>query len=268
MLRVMAVPEGKKPVKGKKPRQGKKLQKQTTFAKMEPGAEGKVLIYVDARERASSVVQELMKHDAIIKVKQLDTGDYILSDEVAVERKTVADFLQSIIDGRLFNQVITLASNFEKPLLLVEGQMHEIFSLRNIHRNAIIGALTSIALNYRMPLLFTRDAEETAEFLYVTAKREQLGKDKAIRLRIGRKGFTLQTQQQFIVESLPMVGPGMARKLLEEFGSVKAIANATSTELQKVEGLGSKKAHGIKKVFWGEYKKGKVGGWRTLENGN
>lgn len=230
-----------------------KLPQQSTLAVYKEGAKDKVLIYADTREQASSVVRELMDKDCEVKVKQMDVGDYVLSQDVCVERKTVEDFLQSIIDGRLFNQVVTLASNYDKPLLILEGGQNELFTLRNIHKNSVIGALTSIALDYRVPVVYTKDAAETAEYLFVVAKREQWGKEKEIKLRIGRKGLTLPEQQRFIVESLPMVGPLMARKLLDEFGSVKGIANALSKDLQKVEGLGSKKAQGIKKVFWSKY---------------
>ncbi len=209
----------------------------------------KVLIYVDTREQNSSLIGLLEEKDAIIKVKQIEVGDYVLSDQIVVERKTLEDFLNSIIDGRLFNQLNKMNENYDSPLILVEGNQEELFSLRNIHRNAIIGALTSIALNYRIPILFTKNSAETAEYLFLTAKREQLGKGSDIRLRVGRKGLTLSEQQRFLVEGLPMVGPQMARSLLNHFGSIKAIANADQKELQEIENLGEKKARAIKNVL-------------------
>lgn len=225
------------------------LPKQSTLVKFTEEAKDKVVIYADTREQACEVVKTLSNLGAIVKVKQLETGDYILSDDIAVERKTVADFLQSMVDGRLFQQIARMSSNYKAPMILLEGSPQELYTLRNIHRNAIIGALTSIATNYRMPVLFTANAEETAEFLFVTAKREQLGKDKDIRLRTGRKGLTLADQQQFIVESFPMVGPNMARALLKKFGSIKNIVNARSPVWQEIENLGPKKAKQIRKVL-------------------
>ena len=142
-----------------------------------------------------------------------------------------------------------MSENYNMPLMIVEGNQQELFSLRDIHRNAIIGALTTIACNYRMPIIFTKDVKETAEYMFIIAKREQLGKEKDIRLRVGRKGLSLKEQQQFIVESLPLVGPTMAKKLLQEFGSVKKIFNATEKQLQKTEGMGEKKAKQIRKTI-------------------
>ncbi|MFA6399985.1 MAG: helix-hairpin-helix domain-containing protein, partial [archaeon] len=85
------------------------------------------------------------------------------------------------------------------------------------------------------------------------AKREQIGRDKEVRIRIGRKGLTLAEQQRFIIEGLPMVGPLLAKSLLEKFGSIKQIVNANEKELQEVENLGKKKARIIQKVLLEKY---------------
>jgi Fanconi anemia group M protein len=232
----------------------RKREKQETLRKHVKGKKDQIVIYVDSREQNPAIANKLSSLDCDVRVKMLDVGDYVLSDAVVVERKTLSDFLQSIIDGRLFEQLVNMKTNYEKPLLLIEGDLSRIYSIRNIHKNSIIGALTSAALNYQVPIMFTGNARETVDFLYNIAKREQLGKSKDIRLRIGRKKMTLAEQQRFIVESLPFVGPKMAKALLKEFGSVREIANAYSKDLQKVENLGLKKAKYIKKVFREKYK--------------
>ena len=227
----------------------KKLEKQETLLKYSGEGKETVLVYADTRELASQVIKELKELGCFIKTMQLETGDYVLSDDIVVERKTVGDFLESIVDGRLFQQVAKLSANYKNPLFLVEGDAAELFSLRDIHRNAVIGALTSIACNYRVPILFTKDASETAEYLFVTAKREQLGREKDIRLRVGRKWLSLKEQQQFIVESLPLVGPSMAKKLLQRLGSVQRVFTASEKVLMAVEGMGEKKARLVRKTI-------------------
>jgi Fanconi anemia group M protein len=229
------------------------LPKQQTLLKFINEVKDQILIYADHREQASSVTKTLIDMGAMVKVKQLEIGDFIISDDVVIERKTVDDFLSSMLDGRLMGQLIKMKENYASPLILVEGNQEDLFVMRNIHRNAIIGMLTSIALNYKVPVLFTRDANETADFIFVTAKREQLGSDKDIRLRVGRKGLTLNEQQRFVVESLPMIGPTMAKSLLNNFGSIKAIVDASEDELQEVEKMGPKKAKQILNVFRAKY---------------
>ncbi len=214
-----------------------------------------IIIFVDSREQNSNVLKELFEKDCKIITKQLTIGDYVLSKEVCVERKTIEDFINSMIDGRLFNQMIDLRENYEKPLIIIEGNMNEIFTIRNMHKNSIIGAITSIALDYNIPILNTKNDKETADYLYVIAKREQIAREKEISLRIGRKGLTIQEQQQYFIEGLPLVGPTMAKKLLEKFGSIKEIINASEKQLQEVENMGGKKAKKIKKIIEEEYKK-------------
>ncbi len=227
----------------------KRLAKQMTLDSfIEPNSD-KVIIYADTREQASGVIMRLKDTDAVIRVKQLDVGDFVLSDEVVVERKTVEDFLSSVVDGRLFSQLVMMSSNYAAPLIILEGNPHELFTLRNIHENAIRGILSSIALNYKIPILYAANEEETAKYIYTIAKREQLGTEKEIRLRVGRKGLTLREQQQFLVEGFPLVGPGLAKALLKKFGNVRGIVTASLTELQEVEKMGPIKAKKIHEVL-------------------
>jgi Fanconi anemia group M protein len=214
----------------------------------------KIIIFADSREQASNIQKELFAHDDVkLITKALDIGDYILSKDVCVERKTIEDFVNSMIDGRLFSQLNSLRQNYSKPLVILEGSMTELFTLRNIHKNSILGALTSIALDYQVPILNSKDSKETAEMLYVIAKREQKNNNKEVRIRVGRKGLTLSEQQRFIVEGFPSVGPTLAKSMLEKFGSIKNIADATEKDLQEVENLGKKKARLIQKVLRENY---------------
>ena len=80
-----------------------------------------VKIIMDNREVNPDVMDKLHELDTEIEKKQLPVGDFILSDRVCVERKTVSDFLQSLIDGRLFEQVKNMIENFEAPIIIVEG---------------------------------------------------------------------------------------------------------------------------------------------------
>ena len=235
----------------------KRLDSQMTLLKYTQADSGKIVIYVDTREQASGIVLKLKNlEDVSLQVKQLEVGDFILSDNVVVERKTVEDFLSSITDGRLFNQLTSMASNYDAPLLILEGNPAELFTLRNIHENAIRGILASIALNYRIPILYAQDEEETVKYIYQIAKREQTGKENEIHLRVGRKGLTTKQQQQYVLEGFPMVGPQLARALLAKFGNIRAIVNASVKELQEVDKMGPIKAHKIHEVLNEYYKEG------------
>ena len=231
----------------------KQTNKQQTLNNFfdEKPEQDKLIIFVDQRERSSGIIRELTKRDLIIKSKQLKVADYLVSDRLAIERKSGNDFIQSIIDGRLFKQAKELKQNFEKPLILIEG---EIFGIRKVTDNAIRGALTSLILDFNIPIIQTRNQEETIETLLMLAKKEQFDNKREISLRGEKTAMNIEEQQQFIIESLPGIGPSMAKSLLKHFKSVKKIFNASKQQLKEVEGIGEKRAKEIINTITHNYK--------------
>ncbi|MDP2750832.1 MAG: ERCC4 domain-containing protein, partial [Nanoarchaeota archaeon] len=215
--------------------------------------ENKIKIFADHREKSSNVLKELYNNDVEITLQQLQIGDYVLSDRVCVELKIVPDFVDSIIDGRLLQQIKELKRNFERPVVVVEGD-GDIYSQRNIHPNAIRGMLATIAVSYGIPMIFTKTSKDTAAMLLIIAKREQEEKCGSFSLHGEKKTNSLKDQQEFVVSALPGIGLETAKALLKNFGTVKAIFNADEKELKEVDNIGKKKANIIKDVVDSEYK--------------
>jgi len=210
----------------------------------------KLKIIVDHRERG--IVNELKELDIDVETKDLKAGDFVLSDKVGVELKTKEDFITSIIDGRLLNQLKLLRENFEIPLLIIQGE-EDIYSLRNVYPNAIRGMIATITVSYNVPIIYSQNVKDTAAILKIIAKREQDPDLKSIYLRNERKPLTLKEQQGYIIQSLPGVGPNLSKLLLENFKSVKNIFNADIEKLKEVNKIGKKKADNIRKVIDQEY---------------
>ncbi|MCD6447920.1 MAG: hypothetical protein J7L58_02595 [Thermoplasmata archaeon] len=209
----------------------------------------KAKIIVDSREVFSGIPEWLsMKAD--VEIKQLPVGDYILSEKIAAERKRAEDFIDSLIKKRIFEQVRRLKEAYEKPILIIEDE--GLFS-RNVDSRAIYGAIACLLTDYEIPVVRTRDAFETASLLYAIAAREQFRKKRVPALRGDKPSMNLKERQQFIVEGLPNVSAVLAKRLLSHFGSVKNIFNASVKELQKVEGIGKKKAAAIVEVIEAEW---------------
>lgn len=204
------------------------------------------VVYVDHRESNSGVVRELSNLGTKIRTSTLTVADYQVSLDVAVERKSAQDFTSSIIDKRLYKQAKELVENFSKPLLIVEGE--NLFT-GGLHPNAIRGALASLAVDFGISIIPTRSPEDTAAMIYRLAVREQDKGQRDIPIRTEKKPLGLQEHQIFIIESLPNIGPVTARKLLENFGSVKNVMNASTDELTQVEGIGKIIAHKIREVI-------------------
>jgi len=209
-----------------------------------------VEIFVDEKESRNAIADVLRETGAVVRVKTLPVGDFIISERAVIERKTRSDFESSIIDGRLFNQAENMIDNFDKCIVIIEGENFE----ERVNRNALLGAISALILDYGIQVFFTRDLEGTAEMIFALAKREQLGKEAVVRLKGSKKVHTMGEQQRMIVECLPGVGPKLAVALLRKFKTIEKIARASEQELREVEKIGKKKAKLIKKALGEDFR--------------
>lgn len=234
---------------------GRKLQKDGKDDKKNHETEGssEVFVMVDDREKSSKIVKDLIEKNIKVRLRRLEAGDFVLSARCAIEFKTVPDFVDSIIDGRLLSQLIALKKIYDRPLLIVEGE-EDMYSQRNIHPNAIRGMLSTITVTMGIPVLYTKNPKDTSALLAVTARREQLEGMKNATLHT-KKPFSTREQQEYVIAALPGLGPKLSKPLLERFGSIKNIMNASIAELQTVEKIGEKKAQEIQRVLSEGYTK-------------
>jgi Fanconi anemia group M protein len=213
-------------------------------------------IFADHREGRSRIAEMMREKGAEVQVAQLPVGDFVVSERAAVERKRREDFERSIVDGRLFSQAQALKEAFETPVLVVEG---ERFGER-VSRQAVLGAVASLMLDFGISVFFTRDADKTAEFVVALARREQLGSRKPMRVMPRRKALSLCERQRAVVESLPGVGPKLARALLEEFGSVGAVMRGGEKRMASVGRMGEARAKAVRALIDAEFAEEEGGG--------
>lgn len=208
------------------------------------GENGKVSVFMDHREpfQMSNYLSDL---GASVQLKQLQVADYICSERVAVEKKTISDFLQSIINLRIFKQAKEISESFERPVIILEGNPDMLFLERGVHANSIRGVLSSLAIDYKIPLMWTANTKETANMVFWMARREQIGEKKEIQIRAKVKKESLPEQQEFILAGLPNISNKLSRSLLSHFKTVKKVFNASEEKLQKVDGIGEEKAKRI-----------------------
>ena len=224
-------------------------------------------IVVDYREKNCLVPSELVNLGFEVEFKELKVADYIVK-ETAIERKTISDFISSMINHRLLNQLEEL-QQYENKLLIIEGfDSQELYlggpktisrddilstltakkkqapnEIRNgVNPNAIRGFLLSILLKHKVPIIFSKDCKDTAKFIAVLSKKQE----KETPLNANKKSLNKKEQLQFIVEGFPGIGPTTAKKLLEKFKSIKNIINTSEEELTKVLG---KKGEIIKRLI-------------------
>lgn len=213
-------------------------------------------IIIDHRERNSLVIAELVSLNADVELKHLALADYLIGEDIAIERKTVNDFTGSMINRRLPDQISDLKKNYPKPLLILEGideeDLYKPSQHPNINENAIRGMILSISLDFGVPIIFTKDYKDTAKYLHLLAKRQDKP-EREMGLVVKRRAFTLAEQQQVIIEGFPGVGPNLAKNMLKHFRSIKEIINADTKKLTEVEKIGKKKAETIKTIIESDY---------------
>jgi Fanconi anemia group M protein len=222
----------------------------------EPHAEGEetVEIVADQRELDATIARDLSTRDGIeTRLETLAVGDYILSDRVSVERKTVSDFLDTLTGGdrSMFEQIGDAARNYARPVVVIEGG--DLYGARNVHHKAIQGALASLAVDFGASILRTSDETETADLLETIARREQETGDREVDVHGEKQSRTLPEQQEYVVSSVAEVGPVTARTLLEHFGSVEAVMTADEDDLMAVDGVGEVTASRIREVVASGY---------------
>jgi ERCC4-related helicase len=207
-------------------------------------------IKVIADDRETSISKKLSKMDLTVEQERLDIADFLVSDRAAVERKQVSDFVDSIVDNRLFSQLTDL-HQFDAPVIIIEGD--NLYTHRDIHPNAIRGALASISMDHQIPILWTDGEKDTAETLASMAKREQEEEERNVAVRGNRSGKTEKELQKFVTAGLPDVNKKIAERLLEEFGSIEKVFTASEEELKQVHGIGDKKAEKIRSIVEADY---------------
>ena len=203
-------------------------------------------IVVDEREKKSGIPNLLKSIGINLEIKTLPIGDYIVAPETIVERKSISDLVSSVFDGRLFDQCNRMKENFQFPIIIIEGNTDKIEELVE-NPFVFYGAVSSVAIDFKIPIISTPNASHTAKLLVSMCSRKDTTKGPFIK-KI-RKSNDIQRQQLSVLSSLPGVGEKTAIRMLEKFGTPLKVFSASSTELSKISGLGELRAKKIKKML-------------------
>ncbi|MEM2926668.1 MAG: ERCC4 domain-containing protein [Candidatus Bathyarchaeia archaeon] len=203
-------------------------------------------IVADEREKPSGVANALKNLGVLVEYRKLEVADYIISREVAVERKEAEDFLRSLFDGRLFDQAGRLSQSYRIPIIIMEGDAISIVQqLKN--RRSLWGAQVTLSLKYGIRFFQTSDSIETAELLHSLARHEgKRGPSRPlVSIRKPKGSAEISKAQLAVVACLPGIGPKLADGCLRRLKTVKSVFSATAAQLAMVPGLGRKRAERI-----------------------
>ena len=203
-------------------------------------------IVADEREKKSGIPDLLKSIGLSVETKTLLVGDYIVASETVVERKSIRDLMSSVFDGRLFDQCSRLKEHFEYPVVLMEGNVDEIDEITD-NPMIVYGALSTVALDFKIPVIPTPSAAHTAKLLVSMCSRKESAKGPY--LKKIKKSADLEKQQLSVLCSLPGVGEKFAVRMLERFETPLKAFSASSTEIAKIEGFGQARSKKIKRTL-------------------
>jgi len=207
-------------------------------------------IIVDSREAntGAKIVKGLRERGVNVRIEALEKGDYILSEECAVERKTVQDFVYTLTRRYLFEQLFKLKEAYPKSLILLEGYLPIIYKFSRIQPVSVWGAMFNLAKN-GIAIINTSSYKETIDFLYVAARQEQIVEKKAPTIHPIKRSETLSDAQVFFVASLPNIGREKATSILKAYQTpLNALINVDDWP-ETVYGLGPKISGKVKEVL-------------------
>lgn len=230
-----------------------------------------VHIIVDHRENKLKALLDKKKENITYESKQLDIADIVISSEVAIERKEGFDFVSSIMDNRLFEQLLRLKDTYPYPILILEGLDDKVFENTGMKISSIYGALSYISYKLGISVIPTRNLEDTAIVIERIAYREQIKDSMPLLSRRAPKEMSKKDRRSFIIEGLVDIGPKKARALIDKYKNpyqvFKAIKNTEITytktgkpkgiqgPLEDLTGFGWKFVEKNKKLLFGKKKK-------------
>jgi len=225
------------------------------YLKEKKNDEQEITIIVDSREAnaAQKIVKGLRERNVKIQIETLDKGDYVLSDECAVERKTVNDFVYTLTHRYLFEQIFKLKEAYPKSLVLLEGYLPIIYKYSRIQPVAVWGAMFNLAKN-GISLVNTTSYKETIDFLHVAARQEQIIEKRIPTLHPIKKTDTITDAQTYLIASLPNIGREKAIAILKSYQTpLNALTNIDDWS-ETVYGLGPKITAKVKEVLNTQFK--------------
>lgn len=228
-------------------------------------------IIIDNREQKLKHLLDKRKDTITYDSEQLDIADIVISKDVAIERKEGFDFVSSIMDNRLFEQLMRLKDSYKYSILILEGLNDAVFENTGMKLSSIYGALAFVSYKLGISVIPTRNLEDTAIVIERIAYREQVKDGMPLLSRKAPKTLSKKERRSFIIEGLVDIGPKKAKALIEKFKTpyqvFKAIKHTeilyTRTNnpkgiqgpLDELTGFGWKFVEKNQKILFGKQKK-------------
>jgi len=217
---------------------------------MNQSVEHKIDLKIDFREQRSGIIEEIGKISDRLTVElcTLKTGDYILGDQLIIERKTFSDFMVSIKTGRLFQQAYRIAETGKNGLIILESDK-TVIDNSLMSREALLGTFIHLTVFTGIPVIRSRNIQETAAILIaIVHQTQKLPLPRQKHILSGNRGQQINKKQRsklFLIQNIPGIGIKKGLALLRHFSTIEKMVGASPEDLIKVRGIGHKLACSI-----------------------
>ncbi|CAM2099664.1 DNA repair endonuclease XPF [Caretta caretta] len=206
-------------------------------------------IIVDMREFRSELPSLIHRRGIDIEPVTLEVGDYILTPDICIERKSISDLIGSLNNGRLYSQCISMSRYYKRPILLIEFDPSKSFSLtsrgslhQEISSNDITSKLTLLTLHFpRLRILWCPSPHVTAE-LFEELKQNRPQPDAAIAMAITADSEIVPESdkynpgpQDFLLK-IPGVNAKNCRILMNHIKSISELVTLSQDKLSEILG--------------------------------
>lgn len=163
------------------------------------------------------------KRDILIEIEtqKLDVGDIVVSDTCAIERKEGFDYVISLTDNRLFEQLLRLKETYSSPMLIVEGLNKFVFDNINVKLSSVYGSLAYIINKLQINVIYTVNLEHTALLIERLALQTNFSNsnisNNRLVIRSAPKKLDPNERRQYIIEGLIECGNKKAKILIDRF---------------------------------------------------
>ena len=204
---------------------------------------------IDSREPKSIIQSFKSKKDLLVVEEFIESGDYLLSDGFAIERKTIPDFISSISDRRLFKQLNSLIQ-YDNPVLAIVGNNKWesfYFSHNRYIHSVFTGTLSTIVMSY--PKVRIIQFDNDSDFVsFVTSLERKLcenGKQSTRPKPMLRKPESLSERKENALSCAKSIGIKTAQLCLDKYKTIEDLSKISLKELESIEGLGKKAAQNL-----------------------
>ncbi|XP_052776482.1 DNA repair endonuclease XPF-like isoform X1 [Mya arenaria] len=214
-----------------------------------PTSSGKGKVIVDMREFRSELPSLIHRRGIDIEPVTLEVGDYILTPEICVERKSVSDLIGSLNNGRLYSQCVSMTRYYKRPVLLIEFDPNKAFSIQgkypmsnDVSMQETTTRLTLLTIHFpKLRILWCQSPYATAElFEELKAGREQPEASTAMTVTALAEGIDWSDRfshgPQDMLIRMPGVNSKNYKSIMNSMTDIAELSTLTEEELTRIMG--------------------------------